>query len=526
MKPRSTVLEISTLSVQLPNGGFLFEDLNLVLNRGEVVVILGGSGAGKSTLARVLFEGKDLREQGFVFTQDSVSTSEALGLVPQRGAPFDHLDVAGNIELALRQDSKTAATPYAVLSWLKAVDLPKEMATPGWPVARLSGGQAQRLAVARTLASGRTVLFLDEPSVGLDPVGVVGLAQLVRQQSEAKKISFLVVTHDLQFAAHVADRILFLDPETRTLIPVLEGQWQGHISDPDSPSAPAARAALEKEVFRLLQQPKGTANGGRTAPNKVRAFGNWLKPIFGGITVPAAVATALPITFTRYSSDALKVLRRVLKNTVLRPLPFYAVVSVLLGYTVLYVIGRTMPAGLRAAKAVELIGGSYILALTPPICAFLFVATSGNVVNAWLGSMGLTKQIAALEALGIRRERYLWVPGYFGLVLAFLVIAAAFAGGMLLGGAWQSWQIGISNPWPLLVGDLWDPEPAREVLRTRAAWLVGIYSFGIAADVVYRGSARKSEADDVTRGMTGSVVACTLWVVSLELITALLIFAR
>jgi len=251
-----------------------------------------------------------------------------------------------------------------------------------------------------------------------------------------------------------------------------------------------------------------------------------LGAFLGSFLVPTLSLLSIPSVMLRYLKDVKTVFARVLWNAVVRPLPFYAIVSVLLGYTILYVIGRAMPEGLRVSKAVELVGGSYILALTPPICAFLFVATSGSAINAWLGSMGLTRQISALEALGISREKYLWVPGWIGMTLAFLVVAVIFAGGMLAGGAWQSYQSGLANPWPILLGDIVDPEPGRRVLRTRAAWLIGVYAVGIAADVVYRGTQRKDRADDVTRGMTGSVVACTLWVVSLELITALFVFPR
>jgi ABC-type transporter Mla maintaining outer membrane lipid asymmetry permease subunit MlaE len=84
----------------------------------------------------------------------------------------------------------------------------------------------------------------------------------------------------------------------------------------------------------------------------------------------------------------------------------------------------------------------------------------------------------------------------------------------------------VADPWPVLLGDLLDPTPGRAVLRDRAAWLVGIYAFGVAADVVERGCRRKTDADAVTRGMTGSVVACTLWVVALELLTAVWVFRR
>lgn len=525
-KGAEPVLQIRDLVLGLPNGKVLFNQLDLALCPGEIVVILGGSGAGKSTLARVLFEAEELRQQGFSLNKEAVSARGELGLVPQRGAPLDHLDVAGNIDIARRHSLRNGTRSMSVEEWLQAVDLPRDLAQKGVSVARLSGGQAQRLAVARTLASGRRILFLDEPSVGLDPLRVLNLAALVREQSRRNAVSMLVVTHDIQFACHVADRILFLDPQSQRLVPVLEGQWRGPLSDPTSEESLAWRGRLEKEALALLSRDPPDLSGSATRTSVPLALLKRGAGVLSSAVVPATTLLSLPGALLRYLPDIRVVFGRVLKSAVLRPLPFYLVVSVLLGYTILYVIGRAMPAGLRVAKAVELVGGSYILALTPPISAFLFVATSGSAVNAWLGSMGLTRQTMALEALGIRREKYLWVPGWVGMTLAYLVVVLVFGAGMVLGGAWHSYQSGVDYPWPLLLGDIIDPEPSRELLRSRALWLVGIYAVGIAADVVRRGTTRKDEAEDVTRGMTGSVVACTLWVVFLELFTALLVFPR
>jgi ABC-type nitrate/sulfonate/bicarbonate transport system ATPase subunit/ABC-type transporter Mla maintaining outer membrane lipid asymmetry permease subunit MlaE len=524
--PSEPVLQITNLSLKLPNGKTLFDKFSLTLLPGEIIVILGGSGAGKSTLARVLFEEEDLRNQGFSLSSREMRTQGELGLVPQRGAALDHLDVAGNIEIALRHSIDSPQRVMSVEDWLQAVDLPLDLSKKGTPVARLSGGQAQRLAVARTLASGRRILFLDEPSVGLDPLRVLRLGDLIRAQSIRSKVSMLVVTHDIQFACHVADRLLFLDPQTRNLVPVLEGVWNGPFADPNTNESLEVRGRVEKEVLALLAKDPPSLSGNSTPHQSLTAVLKGIKSIFSSFVVPSASLLYLPDVLRKYLPDIRHVLSRVLKNAVLRPLPFYLIVSVLLGYTILYVIGKAMPTGLRVTKAVELVGGSYILALTPPISAFLFVATSGSAINAWLGSMGLTRQTMALEALGIRREKYLWVPSWFGMTLAFLVVALVFGAGMVLGGVWQSYQSGIDNPWPILLGDIIDPEPSRVTLRSRAFWLVGIYAAGIASDVVYRGTTRKDQADDVTRGMTGSVVACTLWVVFLELITAVFIFPR
>jgi ABC-type transporter Mla maintaining outer membrane lipid asymmetry permease subunit MlaE len=151
------------------------------------------------------------------------------------------------------------------------------------------------------------------------------------------------------------------------------------------------------------------------------------------------------------------------------------------------------------------------------------VAASGSATNAWLGAMDLGKQTLALEALGVRRYSYLFGPTWFAIGASYLAVAALFAAGMVAGGLLLCRQYGMTGALDLLTADLLDPRPERTRYAVRAGFLVWVYAWGLASDVVARGGARKPDADAVTRAMTGSVVACTLWVVGWELVTVLVI---
>lgn len=525
-------LKVVHLKVALPDGRVLIDGASLDIAPGEVVVLLGGSGAGKSTFARVLFERDELERAGFDVVAEAVTFDRGeLGLVPQRGALFDHLDVAGNLDLALRY-ARTEAGPRDErddpAGWLTRVGLDPALAKAGTPVGRLSGGQAQRVAVARVLASRRKLLFLDEPSVGLDPHRVRQLAALVREQVRALGVSAIVVTHDVALAAGVADRLFLLSLADRKLEQLFASAWPGAMDDAAAPVADDVRGdwliKLEGALVEHLElhgdkpAPRGPAKR-RIWPAIERA----LQPVTAPFAVAATAIARGPLQLVRRPRDFAVVAWRVMRQALVRPLLFYAIVSVLIGYTVLYVISKVGGAGVRPDALIRQIGGSYVVALAPALSAILFVAASGSATNAWLGAMGLTRQTLALEALGVDRRSYLWGPTWIALGLTYLAVAALFALGMIVGGLLVCRQLGVANPWELLTADLLDPRPERVRYAVRAAFLVWMYAWGIAADVVAKGGGEKPEADAVTRGMTASVVACTLWVVAWELVTVMVV---
>ena len=526
MADGASALAVRGLRVALPDGRVLIDGVDLTIGAGEVVVLLGGSGAGKSTFARVLFERDELEAAGFDIVAAQLDLDrEQLGLVPQRGALFDHLDVRGNIELAMRYGGVTGDD---AASWLARVGLEPELAEPGTPVTRLSGGQAQRVAVARVLASRRKLLFLDEPSVGLDPHRVRVLARLIREQVAALGVSAIVVTHDVALASGVADRLFLLSLEHRRLEQLFADRWPGPLEKPGVAIDERGRWLVELEAALVdhLEEhgdrppPAGKPRARAALAGVARAA----EPIVAPFRVAAIAAVRAPVQLVRHPGDFAVVARRVVLQTLLRPLVFYAIVSTLIGYTVLFVISKVGGAGVRPDALLRQIGGSYVVALAPALSALLFVAASGSATNAWLGSMGLTKQTLALDALGVDRRAYLWAPAWLAAALSYLAVATLFALGMIAGGLLVCRAYGVPDAWQLLTSDLLDPRPERVRYAVRAVFLVWMYAWGIASDVVAKGGAAKPEADAVTRGMTSSVVACTLWVVAWELVTVLVVF--
>jgi ABC-type nitrate/sulfonate/bicarbonate transport system ATPase subunit/ABC-type transporter Mla maintaining outer membrane lipid asymmetry permease subunit MlaE len=516
-----TSLEIKGLQIVLPSGDALLTDFSLRLLPGEVAVLLGGSGAGKSTFSRVLFEPHALEQDGFSVRADSIEfLQDQLGLVPQRGALFDHLSVHGNIDLARRYSNTQKNIPTA--EWLSRVGLDSSLAEK--EPSTLSGGQAQRVAVARALAGGRALLFLDEPSVGLDPHRVRMLASLIREQCTKHNVAAIVVTHDVALAVDVADSLFLLDPSTKKFEKLFADDWKG----PPNETRGEWLIKLEEELCARIQRSEEVSQQQpkKKAPLRIGAM---VKKRLTRLVAPFAAAASslwnVPLQLFTHPKDFASISGRVFLQALLRPLLFYLIVAVLIGYTILYVVSKVGGQEIPADRLIWQIGGSYIVALAPVLSALLFVAASGSATNAWLGSIGLTKQSLAMRALGVEPRRYLYAPAWMALGLSYLAVVALFVFGMLVGGLFLCEQLQVPNAYELLTADLFDPRPDRSKYLGRAYFLGWIYAWGIASDAVAKGSSEKRASDDVTQGMTQSVVACTLWVVLWELGSAIVIFA-
>ena len=197
----------------------LHRDLDLTVQRGEVLALVGGSGAGKTTLLRTLsLLQPPLAGELTVLGEDARRLSGAglralrrrIGILFQHGALFTGLSVLDNVCLPLAE--YTGLTPASrrelAMVRLGLAGLPADAAHK-FP-SELSGGMIKRAALARALALDPELLFLDEPSAGLDPVTAAGLDELLGGLRELLGLTVVMVTHDLDSIARVSDRVAFL----------------------------------------------------------------------------------------------------------------------------------------------------------------------------------------------------------------------------------------------------------------------------------------------------------------------------
>jgi phospholipid/cholesterol/gamma-HCH transport system ATP-binding protein len=199
----------------------LLEHASFDVAQGEVFAILGGSGCGKSTLLRCLV-GLDEPKGGSVQIEGvGKPTLEvgrpAYGVMFQSGALFGSMTIGENVALSLTE--WTSLPPDAVDAIVRAkLRLVGLQGFEHHHPSEISGGMKKRAAIARAMALEPSLLFLDEPSAGLDPVSAVELDELILTLSRGLGLTVVIVTHELQSIFKIAGRCVMLDKETRSIL--------------------------------------------------------------------------------------------------------------------------------------------------------------------------------------------------------------------------------------------------------------------------------------------------------------------
>jgi len=227
MSAESPLVEIRGLTMAY--GDFVIQrDLEFAIQRGEIFVVMGTSGCGKTTLLRhlvglkspakgeILYDGEDFWGAD---PERRQLMMRRFGVMYPNGALWSSMTLAENVSLPLEVYTDLSRSEIRELARFKLA-LVGLAGFGDFHPSEVSGGMQKRVGVARAMALDPDILYFDEPSAGLDPVSARRLDDLIRELRDSLGITMVIVTHELDSIFAIADRSVFLDPDTHTMLAV------------------------------------------------------------------------------------------------------------------------------------------------------------------------------------------------------------------------------------------------------------------------------------------------------------------
>lgn len=509
--PTAPLLVADRFSLRVADRDLLI-DTSFSVSEGELLLLVGPSGAGKSLLlqllASVLRPGENelaasgtLTLHGVDLLAPRIPGRARVGLVFQDHALFDDLTAPENLEFAI-DHAHDGTTPIdATMRRARVAALLEEFGLSDVPHVRaMSGGQKQRLALARTIAQDPELLIYDEPTTGLDPRNAKRVAERIRDTHRQHGKTSIVVTHDHAALSSFADRVLLLDPATHTIREI-------------------GKDAIERELLAIAPAPRTAAS---TAPRRTSRAARFFEAT-GDVFLAALLALRSLVPRWPVARWGLRAFRHQL-GLVAGPsaLLYMATAGVILGVVTTHFTFRYLPMKHYTEPLLidEILSGLGFLlfrVLGPALATILIAARAGAAVTADLGNRTYSRQLDALRSLGVDPARYHFTAVSLAFVLGTPLLCALVFGIA----AFVSEIVFVVQHHPAQSSFFWSVHFFRNFVDPATGaidglgWTIAkvlVAGFGIGAIAYQYGVSPKRSGAEVSHAITRTILAATLYV--------------